>query len=236
MYKRYGTILILFNIIILLSFISVKGLQINRVASTKAFQVEYMSEKDKFSENSLVENWQENDNYKNAYGENSDYQQNDYEDGNYKYTMANASSGQRVVSLEVLEVQTIYDITEEDYKTLLKIVEAEAGGEDTTGKLLVANVVLNRVNSSKFPDTITEVVYQRSEKTTQFSPVSSGRIDRVKISEDTVDAVNMALKGVDESQGALYFAARKYAENDKMKWFDRCLTKLFAHGGHEFFL
>ena len=35
--------------------------------------------------------------------------------------------------------------------------------------------------------------------------------------------------------GALYFAARKAANPDNMKWFDRNLTRLFAYGGHEFF-
>ena len=48
-------------------------------------------------------------------------------------------------------------------------------------------------------------------------------------------AVGRALMGEDISQGALYFAARKYADSGKMKWFDENLTYLFVHGGHEFF-
>ena len=111
----------------------------------------------------------------------------------------------------------------------------EAGGEDEEGKLLVANVVLNRVASEEFPNTVTEVVFQQDNGTTQFSPVRNGRYWAVKISEETVSAVERALQGEDISRGALYFAARKYADSDNMRWFDEKLTYLFAHGGHEFF-
>lgn len=140
----------------------------------------------------------------------------------------------RVVDVSVLESARI-DIGEEDYEVLLKIVEAEAGGEDEEGKLLVANVILNRVESSKFPDTVTDVVFQRENGTTQFSPVSDGRFYSVKVSEETKEAVDRALCGEDNSQGALYFACRKSADPDRMKWFDDNLELLFSYGGHEFF-
>ena len=146
-----------------------------------------------------------------------------------------AASGQRVLDYSILEKKLDYKLSEEDLKVLLRIVEAEAGGEDEDGKLLVANVVLNRVKSDQFPDTVSEVVFQRSERVTQFSPVASGRIWRVEISEETIAAVERALEGEDISEGALYFAARKYANKDKMRWFDTSLTFLFQHGGHEFF-
>ena len=146
-----------------------------------------------------------------------------------------AASGQRVVDFNVLEKELAYNLGEEDLEVLMRIVEAEAGCEDEDGKLLVANVVLNRVNNEKFPDTVTEVVFQREKGVTQFSPVANGKIWKVKISEETASAVGRALEGEDISQGALYFAARKYADSDKMRWFDEHLTFLFQHGGHEFF-
>ena len=112
---------------------------------------------------------------------------------------------------------------------------AEAGGEDEKGKILVANVILNRVDCESFPDTVTEVVFQQSNGVCQFSPVSNGRFYTVKVSDATIQAVNKALEGEDYSQGALYFAARKYADSGSMQWFDESLTFLFEHGGHEFF-
>lgn len=128
-----------------------------------------------------------------------------------------------------------YSLCREDYDMLLRIVEAEASGEDEDGKLLVANVVLNRMNHEQFPDTVSEVILQQSGGVTQFSPVASGRIWRVEVSEETVSAVWRALEGEDISDGALYFAARKYADSSSMQWFDRNLTYLFTHGNHEFF-
>ena len=122
-------------------------------------------------------------------------------------------------------------LTEEDYDCLLRIVEAEAGICDEKGKILVANVVLNRMETTEFPDTVREVVYQDH----QFSPVSSGRIDRVTITDETVEAVQKALDGTDYSEGALFFVARKHAEEKNLNWFDNSLEFLFEHDGHEFF-
>lgn len=144
-------------------------------------------------------------------------------------------SGQRVVDYQVMESWDVWNLSQEDREVLLRIVEAEAGSEDEDGRLLVANVVLNRVASDKFPDTVPEVVFQQGKGVTQFSPVASGSYYRVKVSEKTVAAVERALKGEDISEGALYFAARRYASDKKMRWFDEKLTFLFQHGGHEFF-
>ncbi len=141
----------------------------------------------------------------------------------------------RVVDYGMIEHTLAYDLPDEELDALLRIVEAEAGNEDEDGKLLVANVVLNRMNSALFPDTVSGVVLQREKGISQFSPVANGSFYRVKVSEETISAVGRALMGEDISQGALYFAARKYADSGKMKWFDENLTYLFVHGGHEFF-
>ena len=126
-------------------------------------------------------------------------------------------------------------ITEEDKEVLLRIVEAEATAEDVKGRMLVANVILNRVLSSKFPDNITDVVFQNNGKTYQFSPIKDGRYWSVTVSDKTREAVERVLSGEDYSQGALYFAARELANPNNMSWFDRELTRLFRYGVHEFF-
>ena len=145
------------------------------------------------------------------------------------------SSGQRVVDYEILEQTMQYQLSDKDLDALQRIVEAEAGGEDQDGKLLVANVVLNRVNSETFPDTVFVLVMQREQGIAQFSPTVDGRFHSVKVSEDTKAAVERALYGEDISQGALYFCARDKADSEKVQWFDRHLTRLFAYGHHEFF-
>ena len=146
-----------------------------------------------------------------------------------------AASGQRIVDYSVMEKEYKYDLSKEDYEALLKIVQAEAGNEDEMGKLLVAGVVINRVNSRRFPDTVTEVVLQQKGGVYQFSPVAIGTYHKTKASQETVEAVEKVLKGEDHTQGALYFVSRKSADPDKLRWFDTSLTRLFEHGGHEFF-
>jgi len=122
-------------------------------------------------------------------------------------------------------------LSDEDYNVLLKIVQAEAGVCDDEGKILVANVILNRVKSGKFPSTVKGVVYSPS----QFSPVSNGSINSVKVTSNTIDCVKRALEGEDYSNGALYFMNRRGSRSGAISWFDSHLTYLFQHGNHEFF-
>ena len=122
-------------------------------------------------------------------------------------------------------------MTTEDYQVLLHIVQAEAGICDSKGKILVANVILNRVRSDEFPDTVTEVVYQRS----QFSPVADGSINTCKVTQETINCVERAIRGEDYSEGALYFMNRRGSSSRNTSWFDSHLTYLFSHDRHEFF-
>ena len=62
-----------------------------------------------------------------------------------------------------------------DLELLAALIECEAGGEPYEGKLAVGSVVLNRVASSHFPNTVVGVIYQSG----QFSPVASGRFATV---------------------------------------------------------
>lgn len=149
--------------------------------------------------------------------------------------LVGSTSGQRVMNVSVMDKEYVLDITQEDYENMLRIVEAEAGGEDRTGKLLVANVIINRVKDNGFPDSVTDVIFQQENGVCQFSPIRDGRFYTVSVSDETVEAVEAALCGEDCSKGALYFMARKAADADMAAWFDKNLTRLFAYGGHEFF-
>lgn len=128
-------------------------------------------------------------------------------------------------------VDNSFSLEEQEYQVLLRIVEAEAGGEDTAGKMLVANVVMNRVRSSKFPNTVTEVVYQTHNGKAQFSPTEDGRMDRVRVSDDTVAAVARVMNGEDASAGATFFKS----VHSKSGWHDRALTRVLEHGNHIFY-
>ena len=122
-----------------------------------------------------------------------------------------------------------------DYDVFLRIVEAEAGTEDLKGRILVANVILNRVKNDEFPDTVTDVVWDYRYGVPQFSPTYDGRIYQVTVTDKTREAVKQALEGVDYSQGALFFVEKEAAEKKNVAWFEKDLQKLFKYGVHEFY-
>ncbi len=142
-------------------------------------------------------------------------------------------TAEQVVMEETPETLTgnSFSLEDQEYQVLLKIVEAEAGCEDTEGRMLVANVVMNRVRNGYFPNTVTEVVYQRQDGTAQFSPVSDGRIDTVNVSQGTIDAVARVMNGEDISQGALFFRSVR----SRSGWFDQKLSRVLEHGNHIFY-
>ncbi len=133
------------------------------------------------------------------------------------------------------EKSFVYDVTSSEISMLERIVQAEAGGEDMKGKILIANVILNRVADDQFPDDIESVIFQNKNGEYQFSPVDDERYWKVKVSEKTKQAVQRALEGEDYSKGALYFIARKRTSAGSAAWFDNNLEWLFKHGGHEFY-
>ena len=114
---------------------------------------------------------------------------------------------------------------------LAKIAMAEAEGESTEGKALVMLVVLNRVLSDDFPDTIGEVIFQHKGDSYQFTTVGSGRIYDNEPNEDCWDAIDLIQSGWDESEGALYFESSK----SNNTWHSRNLDPLFTYGGHKFY-
>jgi len=120
-------------------------------------------------------------------------------------------------------------IAEKSRIVLEKIVQAEAGSEDEKGMILVVNVIMNRVESPNFPDSIYDVIFQPN----QFEPTRNGAYDRAAPSEKVKAAVDKALNGINHSQGALYFRTIKGATDDC--WHERTLTKLFDHGCHRFY-
>lgn len=111
--------------------------------------------------------------------------------------------------------------TEEERYLLARIAMAEAEGEDLEGKMLIINVVLNRVDSNSFPNSIKDVIFQKN----QFSPIHDGRWDRVEPNDECYKAVDMVENGSDESMGALYFET---ATNEDT-WHSRNLVYLFTH-------
>lgn len=87
------------------------------------------------------------------------------------------------------EVCTLTQDDEEEIALLMKCVQAEAGNQGFRGKRLVAAVVLNRVASEKFPNTINEVVYQKG----QFAVAWNGALNKAEVDEETMLACRIEL-------------------------------------------
>ena len=89
-----------------------------------------------------------------------------------------------------------------DVQLLARAVNGEARGEPYEGQVAVAAVILNRVNHSSFPNTISGVIYQPGA----FTAVSDGQINVPIASNSTVyKACQDALNGWDPSYGAIYY-------------------------------
>ncbi len=121
---------------------------------------------------------------------------------------------------------SIEEYPENQIAILCQIVEAEAGTEDLIGKIMVVNVILNRVKAG-FGETIRQVVFAQG----QFEPVQTGFYYMVKPSDSTKEAVYLAIKGADYAQGALYFCTR----NGGVDYFNSFGTMVTDHGCHVFF-
>lgn len=120
-----------------------------------------------------------------------------------------------------------YDLTSHEKYLLEKIAMAETESEDTECKALVMLVVLNRVQSSKFPDSVEEVIFEEK----QFTPISNGRFDRVEPDQDCREAFDLIQGGWDESCGALYFELT----TDEKTWHNTHLIRLFDRGATTFY-
>ena len=120
---------------------------------------------------------------------------------------------------------TVVDIDEQNYYDSLEMlaicVEAEAGNQDLYGKRLVTDVILNRVDSDRFPNSINEVISQPY----QFETYWNGAMDRVEEpSEDTFKAVRMELESRTDSK-ILFFTYEGY---------NKYCEPAYKHGDHYF--
>ena len=129
------------------------------------------------------------------------------------------------------------ELNEEELSDLLRLVEAEAPAEDIYGKILVANVVLNRVNHEQMANTVSGVIFEKIGGSAQFSPTAiSWYWNSIEVTDGTREAVARCLSGEDYSDGALYFHAwEKNPNKHKTSAWMQELECLFTHGGHRFF-
>ena len=118
----------------------------------------------------------------------------------------------------------------DDIYWLSRIISAEAAGESLLGQIAVGNVVLNRVSSKSYPNTIYGVIFDRKGGT-QFSPVSMGTIYKTP-SASSVVAAKICLEGYSISENILFFMNPRIATNN---WISKNRPYAFSIGNHDFY-
>lgn len=117
-----------------------------------------------------------------------------------------------------------------DLYWLARIISAEARGEPLVGKIAVGNVVLNRVKSKEFPNTVKEVVFDRKNGV-QFAPVLDGSV-YADPTPESVTAAKLCLEGYTVSEDILYFYAPAMISSC---WASRNRPYAFTIAGHKFY-
>ena len=110
---------------------------------------------------------------------------------------------------------------------LSRIIYAESGNQPLDGKIAVGNVVLNRVASPRFPNSVYEVIFQRN----QFTPAANGSINRTPSAESVV-AAKLCLDGANTAGSALYFVNPTVAPGS---WASRNRPYVATIGAHAFY-
>jgi len=136
----------------------------------------------------------------------------------------------------------IYSESRDDFKSgneyydsdavywLSRIINAEAGGESMEGKIMVGNVILNRVESHEFPNTIYGVIFD-TEYGVQFTPTVNGTVYNTP-SEDSIIAAKICLDSYYLSRSAMYFLNPEAATNF---WVPANRPYLTTIGCHDFY-
>ena len=116
------------------------------------------------------------------------------------------------------------EISDAEFELLARCVEAEAGDQDYLGKCYVIDCILNRCD--QWNQSIKETIYQKG----QFAVVDNGRINTIKVSEETRQAIRDELRSRTNSE-MLYFRMNHYHEWITQRDPSR---NLFPHGDHYF--
>lgn len=134
------------------------------------------------------------------------------------------------------EIETSYDLySKKEIEVLERIVEAECTGQSIEAKMNVANVIINRVNSDEFPNTIKEVVFQKVNGYYQFTPILDKRYWKVTISDETIEAVKNIFTMEDTTDGALFFCNINSSNKKNVGWFKNLEYLFTDDSNHSFY-
>lgn len=119
------------------------------------------------------------------------------------------------------------NVDADDLLWLARIIHVEAGNQPFDGKVAVANVVLHRVSSSRFPNSVYAVLHEKN----QFTSVNRSGFNTLKPCQSCLDAAAAALNGTDVVPGCKWFIACQVSSS----WATRYATYYVTIGNHKFY-
>jgi N-acetylmuramoyl-L-alanine amidase len=112
-----------------------------------------------------------------------------------------------------------------DLQLMARAINGEARGEEYNGQVAVGAVILNRVDDSRFPNSISGVIYQPGA----FTAVADGQINHpIAEGSTAVKAAQDAMNGIDPTNGCVYYFNPATATN-KWIWSKQLITKIGKH-------
>ncbi len=120
--------------------------------------------------------------------------------GKATYKALGMNSSYSVLENQVPSVSGVNGFSEADVYLLARTIYAEGRGEPYTGQVAIGAVIMNRIRSKSFPNTVAGVVYQKNA----FTAVSDGQINLTP-NDTAIKAARDAINGWDPSGGALYY-------------------------------
>ncbi|SDB50767.1 Cell Wall Hydrolase [Ruminococcaceae bacterium FB2012] len=128
--------------------------------------------------------------------------------------------GEIVISVESAEPDPEYviDLTPEEFDMMCAVVMSEVGYCDDQLKLAIANVIINRVKSDRFPDSVYEVLHQKN----QFGAIDNYYTKRLVPDESVIDCVTRALSGEGGYivNGATFYYTPGVSSPKAAQWFE----------------
>ncbi len=138
---------------------------------------------------------------------------------------------QNTYSINIQSTANHTSWSEKDLYWLSRIIYAEAGGESLTGQIAVGNVILNRVASTEYPNTIYDVIFDRKDAV-QFEPIANGTIYNDP-TDTAIQAAKLAMQGVSIVGDCLFFFNPSLSSGS---WIVNNRTYYQTIGCHQFYL
>lgn len=195
-----GLFVLFLNVVIISLMISIEPINVMDIVTTELVSTEVIEDKRDYDTINITR--------QRNYSENViEYRQTDY---NY--------------------AQPIIAITEHEFEMICAVIEHEVGYVSYESKVAVCDLIINRVLSDDFPDTVAEVLHQSG----QFGAIDNYYTNEYPTSSETIRAVFSCLYKQETSHDAIYYANLSYCSNRVANWF-RSLDHEFSLDGQDFY-